>query len=96
MSDDQLDYELTKIQQQTPSKPPAPGQQGDKNNKQKENKKMGKINWKKVLETLKTITIVALIAGVVGFGLGVKYQESKNEQLNNKVISQLQQLKSEK
>lgn len=57
---------------------------------------MKKINWKNVIESIKTITIVALIASVVGFGLGVKYQESKNDQLETRISEQIQQLKSVK
>lgn len=54
---------------------------------------MKKINWKNVIESIKTITIVVLIASVVGFGLGVKYQESKNSQLETRISEQIQQLK---
>ena len=57
---------------------------------------MKKINWKNVIESVKTITIVALIAGVIGFGLGVKYQESKNSQLEARISEQIQQLKAVK
>lgn len=58
---------------------------------------MKKINWKNVIENIKTITIVALIASVVGFGLGVKYQESKNNsQLETRISEQIQQLKAVK
>lgn len=57
---------------------------------------MKKINWKNVIEGIKTITIVALIASVVGFGLGVKYQESKNSQLETRISEQIQQLKAVK
>lgn len=54
---------------------------------------MKKINWKNVIESIKTITIVALIASVVGFGLGVKYQDS---QLETRISEQIQQLKAVK
>ncbi len=57
---------------------------------------MKKINWKNVIESIKTVTIVALIAGVIGFGLGVKYQESKNSQLEARISEQIQQLKAVK
>lgn len=57
---------------------------------------MKKINWKNVIESIKTITIVALIASVVGFGLGVKYQESKNNHLETRISEQIQQLKAVK
>ena len=57
---------------------------------------MKKINWKNVIESIKTITIVVLIAGVVGFGLGVKYQELKNSQLEARISEQIQQLKAVK
>ena len=57
---------------------------------------MKKINWKNVIESIKTITIVALIAGVIGFGLGVKYQESKNSRLEARISEQIQQLKDVK
>lgn len=100
MSDNDLDYELTKIKQSNPKLTEEGGKSNktkkNKNNLPKGNKDMKKLNWKNIWETLKTITIVTLIAGVIGFGLGVKHQESKNDQLNNKVIQQLHQLKSEK
>ena len=100
MSDNDLDYELTKIKQSNP-KLTEEGRKSNKtkkhkNNSLKGNKDMKKLNWKNIWETLKTITIVTLIAGVIGFGLGVKHQETKSEQLNDKVIHQLKQLKSEK
>ena len=57
---------------------------------------MKKINWKNVIESIKTITIVALIASVIGFGLGVKYQESKDNQLESRISNQIQQLKESK
>lgn len=57
---------------------------------------MKKINWKNVIESIKTVTIVALIAGVIGFGLGVKHQESKNSQLEARISEQIQQLKDVK
>lgn len=100
MSDNDLDYELTKIKQNNPRLTEEGGKSNKtkkhKNNSLKGNKDMKKLNWKNIWETLKTITIVTLIAGVIGFGLGIRHQESKNDQLNNKVIQQLHQLKSEK
>jgi len=54
---------------------------------------MKNINWKGILETVKTITIVALVAGVVGFMLGVKYQEQKTDQVDNRISNQIKQLK---
>lgn len=59
---------------------------------EKENK-MKNVNFKKLLETVKTIAIVALIAGIIGFAIGVKYQESKSEQFSQRVAEQVKQLK---
>lgn len=90
-----LEKDLEKIRNQKPSLPTKSQLRmfvGKENINRKE-KEMKNINWKQILETLKTITIVALVTGVVGFMLGIKYQEQKTEQVDNRISNQIKQLK---
>lgn len=93
-----LEKDLEKICNQKPSLPTKSQLRafvGEENINRKE-KEMKNINWKGILETVKTITIVALVAGVVGFMLGIKYQEQKTEQVDNRISNQIKQLKESK
>ena len=90
-----LEKDLEKIRNQKPSLPTISQLKVfvDKENTNRKEKEMKNINWKGILETVKTITIVALVAGVVGFMLGVKYQEQKTDQVDNRISNQIKQLK---
>lgn len=93
-----LEKDLEKIRNQKPSLPTVSQLKVfvDRENINRKEKEMKNINWKGILETVKTITIVALVAGVVGFMLGVKYQERKTEQVDNRISNQIKQLKESK
>lgn len=93
-----LEKDLEKIRNQKPSLPTASQLKVfvDRENINRKEKEMKNINWKGILETVKTITIVALVAGVVGFMLGIKYQEQKTEQVDNRILNQIKQLKESK
>ena len=93
-----LEKDLEKIRNQKRSVPTVSQLKVfvDKENTNRKEKEMKNINWKGILETVKTITIVVLVAGVVGFMLGVKYQEQKTEQVDNRISNQIKQLKESK
>lgn len=93
-----LEKDLEKIRNQKPSLPTVSQLKVfvDRENINRKEKEMKNINWKGILETVKTITIVALVAGVVGFMLGIKYQEQKTEQVDNRLLNQIKQLKESK
>ncbi len=94
--DDSLDKDLDRTRKQKPSKPTKKQIEcfaGKKVKTTKKEEKMKNVDYKKIVETLKTVIIVALVAGVIGFSLGVKYQEQKSEQVNHKITEQIKNLK---
>ena len=96
--DEESEKDLEKIRNQKPSLPTISQLKVfvDRENINRKEKEMKNINWKQILETLKTIVIVVLIAGIVGFTLGVKYQEQKTDQVDNRISNQIKQLKESK
>lgn len=90
-----LEKKLEKVRSQKPSLPTKSQLRvfvGEENTNRKE-KQMKNINWKQVLETTKTIIIVALIAGVIGVMLGINYQKSQHDMINNEVKEVVRSLK---
>lgn len=90
-----LEKKLEKVRSQKPSLPTKSQLRvfvGEENTNRKE-KTMKNINWKQVLETTKTIIIVALIAGVIGVMIGINYQKSQHDMINNEVKEVVRSLK---
>lgn len=90
-----LEKKLEKVRSQKSSLPTKSQLRvfvGEENTNRKE-KQMKNINWKQVLETAKTIIIVALIAGVAGVMIGINYQKSQHDMINNEVKEVVRSLK---
>lgn len=91
-----LEKKLEKVRNQKPSLPTNAQLKvfvGDNQKTNRKEKIMKNINWKQILETTKTIIIVALIAGVAGVLIGINYQKSQHDTINNEVKEVVRSLK---